>query len=72
MNAKNGDNQNLVETLGKRADDRATLLTQVIGDAEDADMGQVATDISTRTTILNASYAAFSKLNGLSLINFLQ
>jgi flagellar hook-associated protein 3 FlgL len=71
VNAKNGDTQNQVEALGKRADDRATLLTQVIGDAEDADMGQVAIDISSRTTILNASYAAFDKLNNLSLVNFL-
>jgi flagellar hook-associated protein 3 FlgL len=71
VDAKNGDMMNQVEGLGKRADARADLLTNVIGDAEDADMGQVATDISTRTTILNASYAAFQKLNNLSLLNFL-
>jgi flagellar hook-associated protein 3 FlgL len=71
VDAQNGDTQNEVETLGKRADDRANLLTNVVGDAVDADMGQVAVDISARTTILNASYAAFDKLNGLSLLNFL-
>ncbi len=71
VDAKNGDMMNQVEALGKRADARADLLTNVIGDAEDADMGQVATDISTRTSILNASYAAFQKLNNLSLLNFL-
>lgn len=71
VDAKNGDMMNQVEALGGRADARANLLTDVIGDAEDADMGQVATDISTRTSILNASYAAFQKLNGLSLLNFL-
>ena len=71
VDAKNGDMMNQVEGLGQRADARADLLTNVIGDAEDADMGQVATDISTRTSILNASYAAFQKLNNLSLLNFL-
>ncbi len=71
VDARNGDMQNQVEALGKRADARANLFTSVIGDAEDADMGQVATDISTRTTILNASYSAFDKLNNLSLLNFL-
>jgi len=71
VNGRNGDTQNQVEALGKRSEDRATLLTQVIGDAEDADLGQVAIDITTRTTILNASYSAFSKLSNLSLVNFL-
>lgn len=71
LNGRNGDTQNQVEALGKRADDRANLLTEVIGDAEDADLGKVAIDISTRTTILNASYSAFSQLSNLSLVNFL-
>lgn len=70
-NGRNGDLQNQVETLGKRADDRSNLLTGVIGDAVDADLGQVATDISNRTTILSASYSAFDKLNNLSLLNYL-
>lgn len=70
-NGRNGDLQNQVDALGKRADDRSNLLTGVIGDAVDADLGQVAADISNRTTILSASYAAFDKLNNLSLLNFL-
>ncbi len=71
VDASNGDMMNKVEAFGSRADARANLLTDVIGGAEDADLGQVATDISTRTTILNSSYAAFQKLNSLSLLNFL-
>lgn len=71
VNARNGDMQNQVDTLAQHADDRSILLTKVIGDGVDADLGQVATDISTRTTILNASYATFKQLSALSLVNFL-
>ncbi len=60
-----------VETLSTRADDRVTLLTNVIGSVEDADLGQVAIDISQRQTILQASYSVFSQLNSMSLVNFL-
>jgi flagellar hook-associated protein 3 FlgL len=72
VNARNGDMQNQVETLGDRAVARGKLLDTVVGDAEDADMGQVATDIVARTSILNASYGAFQQINGLSLLNFLR
>lgn len=70
VDARNGDMMNKVEAFGDRAQDRATLLTQVVGDAEDADMDQVAFDLSNRTTQLQASYAALQKLNGMSLLNF--
>jgi len=71
VDARNGDTMNHVESLADRADERANLFTQVVGDAVDADLGQVAMDISTRTTILNASYSAFKQLNNMSLMNFL-
>lgn len=70
-NARNGRMQAKVETLSTRADDRVTLLTNVIGSVEDADLGQVAIDISQRQTILQASYSVFSQLNSMSLVNFL-
>ncbi|MDF0542530.1 flagellin [Sphingobium sp. H39-3-25] len=71
VNAENGRKQNQVETLGVRAEDRALLLKDVIGKVEDADLGQVAIDISQRKTILEASYSVFSQLSSLSLANFL-
>jgi flagellar hook-associated protein 3 FlgL len=71
VNAQNGDLMNHVDALGQRSADRSKLLTQVVGDAVDADLGQVSLDITSRTTILNASYSVFSQLQNLSLVNFL-
>lgn len=51
-NAENGRKQNQVEMMESRAKDREILLTDVIGSVEDADLGQVALDISQRQTIL--------------------
>ncbi|GAA4217487.1 flagellin [Sphingomonas endophytica] len=71
-NGQNGDRQNLVDSIVKRSDDRIGVLMGVIGDGVDANLGQVAADLSTRQTILNASYSAFAHLNDLSLVNFLR
>lgn len=71
VNAANGRKQAQVETLSTRAQDRVDLLTGVIGSVEDADLGQVAIDISQRQTILQASYSVFAQLNSMSLVNFL-
>lgn len=71
INAENGRKQNQVEALQDRAEDRTILLTEVIGKVEDADLGQVAIDISQRQTILEASYSVFSQLSSLSLARFL-
>lgn len=72
VNAKNGDLMNHVDALSDRSAERSKLLTQVVGDAVDADLGQVAMDIDARTTILNASYSVFGQLQNLSLVNFLR
>lgn len=72
VNASNGRKQAQIETLSDRAQDRIGLMTQVIGSVEDADLGQVAIDITQRQTILQASYSVFSQLNALSLVNFLK
>lgn len=72
ISGRNGDLRNHVDTVLARAQDRITLLSEVIGDGVDADLKQVATDLSIRTTILNASYAAFTKLNGMSLVDYLR
>jgi flagellar hook-associated protein 3 FlgL len=70
--AGNGRAQNRVDDMAKRADDRTLLLTSAVGDVEDADMGQVAIDISLRKTLLESSYSAFAQINGLSLANYLR
>lgn len=70
-NAENGRKQNQVEMMETRAKDREILLTDVIGSVEDADLGQVALNISQRKTILEASYSVFSQLSSLSLVKFL-
>ncbi|HUD31189.1 MAG TPA: flagellin [Novosphingobium sp.] len=72
VNARNGRKQAQVETLSTRAGDRVDLLKGVIGSVEDADLGQVAIDITQRQTILQASYSVFAQLNSLSLVKFLK
>lgn len=71
VNAGNGRRQNQVETLSTRASERSDLLTEVIGGVEDADLGQVAIDISQRQTVLEASYSVFAQLSSMSLANYL-
>lgn len=70
--ASNGRAQNRVDDMSARASDRSIMLTSAIGDVEDADMGQVAIDISLRKTLLESSYSAFAQINGLSLVNYLR
>jgi flagellar hook-associated protein 3 FlgL len=70
--AGNGRAQNRVDDVNKRAEDRTIMLKSAVGSVEDADMGQVAIDISLRKTLLEASYSAFAQINGLSLINYLR
>lgn len=72
VNAENGRKQNQVETLATRGDERSLLLNGVIATNEDADLGQVAIDISQQQTVLEASYSVFSQLAGLSLVAYLQ
>jgi flagellar hook-associated protein 3 FlgL len=72
VNAQNGDLMNHVEALRDRSAQRSQLLTKVVGDAVDADLGQVAVNINARMMILNASYSVFGQLQNLSLANFLR
>ena len=71
VNADNGRKQSQVEDLTKRGEDRSLLLQQVIEDNEDADLGQVAIDLSQQKTVLEASYSVFSQLSSLSLVKYL-
>lgn len=72
VNADNGRRTTQVQSMITSGDQRATLLTGVIGDNEDADLGQVATDIAQQKTILEASYSVFSQLSSLSLVQYLR
>lgn len=72
VNAANGRRQNQVDSLSTRASERSDLLTEVIGGVEDADLGQVAIDITQRQTVLEASYSVFAQLSSLSLTNYLK
>ncbi|HYZ48083.1 MAG TPA: flagellin [Sphingomonas sp.] len=72
INADNGRKQAQVETLATRADDRSVLLQDVISKNEDADLVQLASDLTQRRTALEASYSVFSQLSGLSLVNYLR
>lgn len=72
VNATNGRNQNKLDNLTDRADDRIDLFKELIGSVEDADLGQVAIDITQRKTILEASYSVFAQLNSMSLASFLK
>ncbi|MBU3078652.1 flagellin [Sphingomonas sp. XMGL2] len=70
-NANNGRLQAEVDTVTARGEDRTKMLKTVIGKAEDADLGQVALDITNGQTMLSASYSVFAKIANLSLANYL-
>ncbi|MGN6374893.1 MAG: flagellin [Sphingomonas sp.] len=72
VNARNGRNQAQVDTLTTRAQDRSTLLQDVISTKEDADMGQVATDLSRQQSLLQISYSVFSRISSLNLTSYLR
>lgn len=72
VNAENGRRQAQVETLATRAEDKSLVLHKLISRNEDADMAQVASDLTQRETILQASYSTYARLSQLSLLNFLR
>lgn len=72
INAENGRKQAQIETLGTRAEDRQILLKDLIARNEDADLGDIASELTQRRSVLEASYSVFSQLSGLSLLHFLK
>lgn len=71
INAENGRKMAQLEELDARAGARTVLMQDIISHHEEADLSQVAIDISQRKTILEASYSVFSQLSKLGLINYL-
>jgi len=72
VSAQTGRRQVQVEKLALRAEERTLLLNDIISRSEDADLGQVASDIAQRKTTLEASYAVFAQLSQLSLVSYLR
>jgi flagellar hook-associated protein 3 FlgL len=72
VNGENGRRQAQAETLATRADDRATLLKGVISEVEDADYGEIATNLQQQQAQLRASYSVFSQLSNLSLVDYIR
>lgn len=72
INAENGRKHAQIETLGIRAEDRAILLKDIISRSEDADLSEVASELTQRRSVLEASYSVFSQLSGLNLLRFLK
>lgn len=72
LNAGNGQRHQQVETLQTRGEDRALLLEAYVSANEDADYGQLATDLAQQKTLLQASFSVFSQVSELSLINYLR
>lgn len=70
-NAENGRRQAQVETLATRAEDRSLILKELISKNEDADLAQVASELTQRRTALEASYTVFAQLSSLSLVKYL-
>lgn len=72
INVSNGLNQATLERYEEKAVARRDLFDSVAGSVEDADLGQVATRISSYRVVLEASYSTIARLQNLSLANFLR
>lgn len=71
-NAANGRRQLQAEQVTKRAEERMLVLQDVIGKNEDADLGEVAMELSQQQTRLEASYSVFARVANLNLGDFLR
>lgn len=70
--AENGRRQAQVEAATVRSDERGLILQELISRNEDANMAEVASTLTSQQAALEASYAVFARLSGLSLVNFLR
>ena len=60
-----------VETLATRSDERSLLWQDIVSRNEDADLAQVAIDLTRQKMVLEASYSVFAQLSKLSLLSYL-
>lgn len=70
--AQNGDNLRRLSDLNTIAERRVSTLTDIVSSYEDVNIAEIASKISQQKTLLETSYAAFSQLSDLSLVNFLR
>jgi flagellar hook-associated protein 3 FlgL len=71
-NAENGRSLARADQLSQRAERRVTMLTEVISRIEDVNLAELATNLAAQKTMLEASYAVFTRLSGLSLASYLR
>jgi flagellin-like hook-associated protein FlgL len=70
--SRNGALQNRVDREVETSGSRALLLEKTIGEAVDADLGQVSIMLSQLKTQYQASASTFANLRDLNLMNFLK
>lgn len=71
VNADNGRKLAEVETQTLRAEDRSLVWQDIVSRNEDADLAQVAIDLTRQQMVLEASYSVFARLSRLSLNDYL-
>lgn len=69
--AENGRRQARMEVFEQRADDRMTMLQEMVSSNEDADLAEVALKMNQQRAALEASYSVFAKLANLNLTKYL-
>jgi flagellar hook-associated protein 3 FlgL len=67
----NGRRQARLEQFEAQAEERKTVMQELVGTAEDADLGRVAVEITQQQAVLEASYGVLARLSRLSLLNYL-
>jgi len=72
INSGNGLRQNLLQQNEDMAQARQALFDEAASNVEDADLGQVAINISNYRAALEASFSLMGRLQNLSLANFLR
>lgn len=72
LTSENGANLKRLEDIDDLANRRTETLNQIVSSYEDANMAEVASKISQQKSLLESSYALFSQLSGLSLVNYLR
>jgi len=72
LSSENGANIKRLADLDVLANRRTETLNQIVSNFEDANIPEVASKISQQKSLLESSYALFSQLSGLSLVNYLR
>jgi flagellar hook-associated protein 3 FlgL len=71
LSSANGRRQAQLEQFEAQAIQRKTDIEELVGKAEDADLGEVAVEITQQQAVLEASYGVLARLSRLSLLNYL-